>query len=306
MNTLDQRQGRLMKAGAFASVTVAVILIAAKTWAVLATGSVSLLGSLADSALDLIASVVTLIAIVASLIPPDEEHRFGHGKAEAIAGLFQTSVIFGSSVFLTWRAVSRVLEPAEIEQGMAGIVVSVFAMVLTLALVIFQKRVIRETGSVAISADRLHYVGDFMVNGAVIVALVLATQFGILIADGVFGLGIALYIAFNAWQIAKNSIDILMDREFPTEEREKIFNLVMGSPHVKGLHELKTRRSGLTSFIQMHISLDPDLPLKEAHAIADEVEATVGEAFPNAEIIIHTDPLGLEPGETADELERGS
>ncbi len=154
----------------------------------------------------------------------------------------------------------------------------------------------------AITADRLHYVGDLLLNTGVIVALLLSTMAGVPAADGYFGLGIALYIGWSAYQIARESIDMLMDKEFNTDEREKIFNLVMETPEVKGLHDLKTRRSGLQSFIQFHIELDPDLNLFEAHHIADEVEATVGEEFPNAEIIIHTDPLGLEIVETHDEL----
>lgn len=297
-----KEQRRLMRLGAMASVAVALILIAAKSYAWWLSGSVSLLGSLADSSLDFLASAVNLFAIIVALQPADEEHRFGHGKAEAIAGLFQTSIIFGSSGFLIYRSVERILNPVPIEAGMLGIWVSVFAILMTLGLVIFQKKVIAKTGSVAISADRLHYVGDFLLNGGVIAALLLSTVVGIPAADGYFGLGIALYIGWNAFQIARESIDMLMDKEFKREEREKIFNLVMETPEIKGLHDLKTRRSGLQSFIQFHIELDPDLNLFEAHHIADEVEATVGEEFPNAEIIIHTDPLGLEMMETHDEL----
>ncbi len=292
----------MMRLGAVASVAVALVLIAAKGYAYLQSGSVALLGSLFDSSLDFLASAVNLFAIFVSLQPADEEHRFGHGKAEAIAGLFQTSIIMGSAVFLLYRSILRIADPIPIEAGELGIGVSVLAIVLTLFLVIFQKRVIARTGSVAISADRLHYVGDLLLNGGVITALLLSTWAGIPAADGFFGLAIALYIGWNAIQIAKTSTDMLMDREFAPEEREKIFNLVMENPDVKGLHDLKTRRSGLMSFIQMHIELDPKLNLYDAHTIADEVEATVGEAFPNAEIIIHTDPLGLEQVETQDEL----
>lgn len=295
-------QKRLMRMGAMASVMVALTLIAAKGYAWWLSGSVSLLGSLADSSLDFLASAVNLFAIIVALQPADEEHRFGHGKAEAIAGLFQTSIIFGSSAFLVYWSFLRIMNPVPIEAGTLGIGVSVFAILMTLGLVTFQKKVIAKTKSVAITADRLHYVGDLLLNGGVIVALLLATMAGIPAADGYFGLAIALYIGWNAYQIARTSIDMLMDREFGREEREKIFNLVMENPDVKGLHDLKTRRSGLLSFIQMHIELDPDINLFEAHTIADEVEATVGEEFAGAEIIIHTDPLGLEMMETHDEL----
>lgn len=297
-------QKRLMRHGAMASVLVAITLIAAKGYAWWLSGSVSLLGSLADSSLDFLASAVNLFAIIVALRPADADHRFGHGKAEAIAGLFQTSIIFGSSGYLIYWSVLRIMNPVPIEGGLLGIGVSVFAIFMTLGLVMFQKKVIAKTGSVAISADRLHYVGDLLLNSGVIVALLLSTMAGIPAADGFFGLGIALYIGWNAYQISRISIDMLMDKEFSDPEREKIFNLVMENPDVKGLHELKTRRSGLTSFIQFHIELEPDLNLFEAHTIADEVEATVGEAFSNSEIIIHTDPLGLERAKTIDELGR--
>lgn len=295
-------QKRLMRMGAMASVMVALTLIAAKAYAWWLSGSVALLGSLADSSLDFLASAVNLFAIIVALQPADEEHRFGHGKAEAIAGLFQTSIIFGSSAFLVYWSFLRIMNPVPIEAGTLGIEVSVFAILMTLGLVTFQKKVIAKTKSVAITADRLHYVGDLLLNGGVIVALLLSTMAGIPAADGYFGLAIALYIGWNAYQIGRTSIDMLMDREFGPKEREKIFNLVMENPDVKGLHDLKTRRSGLLSFIQMHIELDPDINLFEAHAIADEIETTVGEEFAGAEIIIHTDPLGLEMMETHDEL----
>ncbi|MHA1544484.1 MAG: cation diffusion facilitator family transporter [Alphaproteobacteria bacterium] len=295
-------QRRLMRMGATASVMVALTLIAAKAYAWWVSDSVALLGSLADSSLDFLASAVNLFAIIVALQPADEEHRFGHGKAEAIAGLFQTSIIFGSSAFLVYWSTLRIMNPVPIEDGTLGIGVSVFAILMTLGLVTFQKKVIAKTKSVAITADRLHYVGDLLLNGGVIAALILSTMAGIPAADGYFGLAIALYIGWNAYQIARTSIDMLMDKEFGPKEREKIFNLVMENPDVKGLHDLKTRRSGLLSFIQMHIELDPDINLFEAHTIADEVEATVGEEFPGAEIIIHTDPLGLEMMETHDEL----
>ena len=304
MTHASKKQRYLMRAGASASVVVALVLIAAKSLAWWKTGSVALLGSLTDSVLDFLASLINFVAVRASLTPPDEDHRFGHGKAEAIAGLFQSSLILGSAVFIGWHAWERILDPVVVDHSVLGIGVSFFAIALTLGLVIFQKHVIKHTGSVAISADRLHYVGDLLLNSAVIVALVLSTFANIPGADGWFGLGIAVYIAWNAYLIARSSIDMLMDKEFSNQEREQIFNLVMGNKDVKGMHDLKTRKSGLMSFIQMHIELDPEMPLYEAHTVADEVEATIGEAFAGAEIIIHTDPLGLEEAETVLELER--
>ncbi|MCK5040716.1 MAG: cation diffusion facilitator family transporter [Sphingomonadales bacterium] len=284
----------MMGRAAKASVLVASILIVIKSIAWFMTGSIALLGSLVDSVLDLAASFVNFIAIRASLEPPDSDHRFGHGKAEAIAGVVQSSIIFGSSIFIFMESVSRLFNPQPIEATNVGIIVSVIAIVLTFALVLYQKHVVKQTGSVAIEADSLHYTGDLLLNAAVILALFLVNVEGFAIVDGIIGVGIAGYIAWTAVGIGRSSIDMLMDKEFEKAEREEIFNLVMGNPDVKGMHDLKTRRSGLQSFIQMHIELDPEMKLYDAHAVADEVEATVGEVFGNAEILIHTDPLGLE------------
>lgn len=287
----------LLKRGALASVTVAVTLVVIKSVALAKSGSVSVMGSLTDSALDVVASLVNFFAIRAALIPADAEHRFGHGKAEAIAGLFQSSIILSSGVFLAWRSAERIAHPTAITGEHFGIAVSVFAIVLTLALVSYQKRVIRMTGSVAVSADRLHYVGDVLLNLSVVAALVLSTMFALPSADGVFGVGIACYVLITAYSIFKLSVDVLMDREFSNSERERILGLALANSEVKGVHDLKTRRSGLSSFIQMHIEVEPDLSLKQAHAIADAVEVAVKKEFPGAEIIIHTDPLGFETPE---------
>jgi ferrous-iron efflux pump FieF len=284
----------LMGRAAKASVLVSGVLIVVKAIAWAMTGSVALLGSLMDSTLDLVASLVNYFAVKTAVEPPDADHRFGHGKAEAIAGLFQSSIIMGSAVFLTLESIGQLWAPNPVQRFDVGAGVSLFAIVVTAFLVAYQRKVVRETGSVAIEADSLHYQGDLLMNGAVIVALALSTYGGYAWADGLFGLLIALYIAKAATHIFKSSIDMLMDKEFSNEERENIFNIVLGNPDVKGLHDLKTRRSGLLCFIQMHIELDGDISLYDAHAIADEVEASVGEAFSSAEIIIHTDPLGLE------------
>jgi ferrous-iron efflux pump FieF len=293
-----------MSRAAWASVLVALTLVVTKGIAWTISGSVALLGSWLDSFLDLMTSLVNLIAVRAAVVPPDKEHRFGHGKAEAIAGLFQCSVILVSALFLLYASIAHLVDGEAILRGDWAIGVSVLAIVLTFGLVSYQRHVVRETGSVAIQADSLHYTGDLLLNLAVIIAVALSTLAGLVWADGVFGIGIAFYLGWAAIGIFKKSTDMLMDREFLEEEREAIFNLVMGNAHVMGLHDMKTRHSGLTSFIQMHIEVNGDLPLYDAHHIADEVEATVGEAFPNAEIIIHTDPFGLEePGHTEDELD---
>ncbi|MCH8202823.1 MAG: cation diffusion facilitator family transporter [Proteobacteria bacterium] len=293
-----------MGRAALASVLVALTLVIAKGVVWLASGSVALLGSWLDSFLDLMASLINMIAVRAAVVPPDKEHRFGHGKAEAIAGLFQCSLILISALFLLYASARHLIAGEALLRGGWAIGVSVLAIVLTFGLVAYQRQVVRQTGSVAIEADSLHYTGDLLLNLAVIAAVALSSYAGFVWADGLFGMAIAFYLGWAALRIFRKSVDILMDREFLDEEREAIFNLVMGNKEVLGLHDMKTRRGGLTSFIQMHIEVKSDLSLFDAHQIADEVEATVGEAFPNTEIIIHTDPLGLEePDHTAGELD---
>ena len=293
-NHVTEKSAHLMKLAGWASLFVAFSLIAVKAGAWMMSGSVSLLGSLADSTLDLLASLINFIAIRTALEPADKDHRFGHGKAEAIAGLFQACIIIIAALFLLWQSGARLIDPVPLVKSEIGILVSVLAIVMTFALVMFQKYVVRETGSVAVAADSLHYAGDLMMNVAVIVALGLTMLDMFPWIDGAFGIGISFYIAKSAYEIGRSSIDMLMDKEFDQEDRDVIFNLVLGNDDVKGIHDLKTRKSGLQSFIQFHIELEPTLTLVEAHAIADEVEATVGEEFSFAEIIIHTDPLGLE------------
>ncbi len=293
-----------MGRAAWASVLVALTLVVAKGVVWMASGSVALLGSWLDSMLDLMASLINLIAVRAAVVPPDKEHRFGHGKAEAIAGLFQCLLIMISALFLLYASISHLIAGEPVLRGGWAIGVSVLAIILTVVLVAYQRQVVRQTGSVAIEADSLHYTGDLLLNLAVIAAVALSSFAGLVWADGLFGMAIAFYLGWAALGIFRKSVDILMDREFLDEEREAIFNLVMGNKDVLGLHDMKTRRSGLTSFIQMHIELEPALSLYDAHYIADEVEATVGEAFPNTEILIHTDPFGLEePSHTVDELD---
>ncbi|MFQ5984531.1 MAG: cation diffusion facilitator family transporter [Alphaproteobacteria bacterium] len=288
-----QASARLMKLATGASVAVAGTLIGVKLAAWLLTDSVSLLSSLIDSLMDVAASLVNFVAVRHALQPPDHEHRFGHGKAEPLAGLGQAAFIAGSAVFLVIEATNRLFHPQPIPHGLVGIGVMVFAILLTIALVHFQRYVVRKTGSTAVKADALHYASDVMVNATVIVSIGLSVGLGWHWADPVFALGIALYILRCAWEIARSALDILMDREFADEERERIRAIVMEHPEVRGMHELRTRSSGIKPFIQFHLELDGELNLSRAHAIADEVEARIKEVFPGAEIIIHQDPEGL-------------
>lgn len=288
------RQTSLKKQATIASVTVAVLLIAAKVAAWLLTDSVAVLSSLVDSFLDAAASIITLFAVRFAVEPADREHRFGHGKAEALAGLGQAAFICGSGALLLIEAVRRLFDPRPVRDEWIGIAVMVFSIVLTLALVAFQRHVVRKTGSVAIEGDSLHYAGDLALNGSVIIALGAHYLWGWQWLDPAFAVLIVLWLLWNARKVGRNSLDMLLDRELPEEERTKIKQIALSHPEARALHFLRSRRSGADTFIQFHLELDPDMTLMRAHDIADEVELAILEAFPNAEIIIHQDPEGLE------------
>ncbi|RUQ34828.1 MAG: cation diffusion facilitator family transporter, partial [Candidatus Competibacteraceae bacterium] len=278
-----------MRLATYASVATAIVLIAAKLAAALLTGSVSVLASLVDSMMDAAASIINLLAVHYSLQPPDRDHRFGHGKAEPLAGLVQAAFIAGSAVFLILQAVDRLLNPRPLSDAVVGVGVLVFAIAATALLLLFQRRVIHYTQSTAIRADALHYATDLLTNGATIVALGLA-MLGWTTMDPLFAIGIALYILYSAGHIGYESIQLLMDRELPIEIHARITEIARQHPQVRGVHDIRTRRSGQTYFVQMHLMLDDQIPLVEAHRIADEVEASILAAFPNADILIHEDP----------------
>ncbi|MBU6299386.1 MAG: cation diffusion facilitator family transporter [Alphaproteobacteria bacterium] len=282
----------LMRRVAFAAVGTASFLVLLKTVAFVLTGSIAMMASLADSALDVIASFVNLLAIRHALTPADAEHRFGHGKAEPLAGLAQSAFIGGSSVFLVIESVRRIIEPHIIHRGDAGLLVMGVSIVVTIVLVAAQQITVRRTGSIAIGADRMHYVSDILVNAGVALGIVLASKFGITVADPAVGLLVAGVLAVGVWQVFRQSYDQLMDRELPDAERARIENIVMRHPDVRNVHDLRTRAAGTTAFIQLHIELDPAISLLRSHAVSDEVEAAVLQAFPKAEVIIHQDPQG--------------
>ena len=287
-----------MRWATYASVAVAFVLIIIKMIAYVFTGSVAILSSLIDSLLDLIASAINLFAVKHALVPADHEHRYGHGKAEAIAGLTQAAFIVGSSLFLIFEAINRFSHPQAVENGMVGIGVMVITITLTALLVKFQHYVVKKTGSIAINADSLHYVGDLLLNLSVIAALILSVYFDVQMADPIFALLIAAFILKSAWEIVKQSLSQLMDQELPDTLREEIKTIALQHPGVRNLHELRTRSSGRQYFIQLHLEMDGELKLKEAHQIANEVENEICKAFPNAEVIIHEDMEGLHEGET--------
>jgi len=281
-----------MRLATYASFSVAITLVLAKTFAWAATDSVVLLATLIDSTLDAVASLVTLFAVRQAVAPPDKEHRFGHGKAEALAGLGQSAFIAGSAGFLLLESGRRLLHPVPMESYGPSLIVMGFSIALTLALMLFQRHVIRKTNSTAIKADALHYRTDFMVNGSVIVALLLAIE-GWPGFDALFAIGIAIYILYSSWEIVRQSLDDLMDRELPDEERDAIKRIALANADVRDLHDLRSRRSGIATFIQLHLEVDDKFSILQAHKISDEVERALQQAYPNAEIIIHVDPSSV-------------
>lgn len=287
-----EEAARLMRLATYASVSVALSLILAKLIAWFWTDSVSLLATLIDSTLDAAAAILNMLAVRHALTPADKEHRFGHGKAEALAGLGQAMFIAGSAGFLMLEAFGRFFHPQAPQAIEVGIGVMILSIVATLGLLAVQKHVISKTNSTAIKADSLHYKTDLYVNASVILALVLAA-YGWAGFDALFAIGIGIFILYSAWEIVQHAIHDLMDHELSDEEREQIRDIVVTHPKARGMHDLRTRKSGVTYFIQLHLELDDDLLLKEAHEIADEVEASLFAAFPNAEIIIHEDPASL-------------
>lgn len=285
---------RLKRLATNAAVTVAGILIVIKLWAWAMTGSVAMLASLVDSTLDLFASALNLFAVRHALTPADREHRFGHGKAEALAGLGQAVFIGGSAVFLAFQSAERLAHPAPVEQSALGLVVIGVSIVLTIALVMLQRHVIRRTRSLAISADRLHYVTDIATNAGVVAALVLSGLYGLHIADPLIGIAIGGVIALGAVNILRGAFDELMDRELDDPDRERIKVIVRAQDEIVSLHDLRTRRSGHRTFIQLHLELPPKMTLIQAHRISDKVEQAVMAAFPGAEVLIHQDAAGVE------------
>ena len=289
-----------MRLATYASLGVAFTLIVAKLVAWGVSDSVSLLATLIDSTLDALASLVNLLAVRHALSPADREHRFGHGKAEALAGLGQAAFITGSAGFLLLESTRRIVNPVPLESYGLGIGVMLFSIAATTGLLLFQRHVIRKTGSTAISADSLHYRTDLLVNGSVILALWLSVQ-GWSGFDPLFAIAIALYILYSAWEIVQQAFDHLMDRELPDEEREQIKTTALAHPKVRGMHDLRSRRSGIDTFLQLHLELDDELTLLQAHAISDEVEASLQQVYPAAEVIIHIDPVSVVPDESTPE-----
>lgn len=283
----------LNRSAAFASILAAAFLLALKGWAAWSTGSTAMLGSLADTTLDLVASLATLLGVWVAAQPADDKHRFGHGKAEAIAALFQIVLISISAIGIASRAVEQFLSGARTQAAAQGIVVSVAAILVTFALLAWQRHVIRRTGSLAIHTDSVHYQSDLLLNIAVILALALDQYAGLGGADPLFGFGIALWLGWGAWNASKAVLNQLMDHEWPSERKERVLELIAANPDISGVHDLRTRTSGNKDFVQFHVWVDAEMTVRQAHRVMDEIEARIHEEFPAVEVLIHTDPEGL-------------
>ncbi len=276
---------------------MAIGLLGLKMWAAVATGSVAMLGSLADTGLDIVASLVTLYSVRLAAQPADHDHRFGHGKAEALAALFQTGIIVASALAIGWRGISLIGHDAKPSHPELGIGVSLIAIIATLVLITYQRYVVKQTGSVAIHADHVHYSSDVALNASVIAALVLDAILGVRGADPMFGVAIAAWLLWHAREVASTAIDQLMDKEWPPEKRARFLAVAQSHPELRGIHDMRTRTSGAHDFVQFHVWVDPAMTVLDAHRVMDEVEAKLMAEFPGTEVLIHPDPEGHEAEE---------
>lgn len=283
----------LNRSAALASIGVAILLVALKAWAAWSTGSTAMLGSLADTGLDLIASLATLTGVWIAAQPDDERHRFGHGKAEALAAMFQVVLISISALGIAFRAIEQFLAGARTDSAAEGIGVSLVALAATVALLGWQRYVIRKTNSLAIETDHVHYQSDLLLNIAVIAALALDQYAGIAGSDPLFGLAIAAWLGWGAWGASQSAIEQLMDHEWPDEKKQRFLETMARHPELRGVHDLRTRTAGDRDFVQFHVWVDPNMTVRDAHKVMDEIEDWLHADFPDVEILIHPDPEGL-------------
>ena len=295
---------RLRRLATYASIGVAATLIATKLAAYLMTDSVAMLSSLLDSTIDLLSALVTAFGVANALRPPDQQHRFGHGKAEPLAALAQAAFIGGSSVLLAYEAINRFYRPHEIQHEVLAYSIMVLAIVLTIGLIEFQHIVVKRTSSMAIGADRLHYIGDLLVNAAVIAAFALHQWTGYVWFDPLFALIVAASLSGMAVHLARQALDVLMDSELPEEDREKIKRIVEGHAAVKGLHDMRTRSDSDRIFVELHVEMDGELPLHKAHDISEELVTLVQKEFHDADVLIHQDPSGHHEKRLDTQIER--
>ena len=282
----------LNRSAAIASISMASVLLGLKGWGAYATGSTAMLGSLADTALDLVSSIATLAGVWIAGLPDDDNHRFGHGKAEAISALLQVVLIAVSAVGLMGHAGTELVAGTHTADAGTGVIVSAVAIVGTLGLLAWQRHVIRQTASIAISTDHLHYKADLVMNVAVIAALVLDQLAGWHWADAVFGIAIALWLGWGAWEASTQAVDQLMDHEWPDDMKNRFLEVLARHPEIEGIHDLRTRTAGNRHFVQFHVWMDGRMSVAEAHDVMDEIEAKILSEFPDIEVLIHPDPTG--------------
>ena len=289
---MEQQYTKYVKRAANFAVIVAATLIIAKAFAWWQTGSMAILAAMTDSLVDLFASLTNMLVLRFALQPADDDHTFGHGKAESLAALAQSAFITGSATFLLLQGIQRLTEPQLVQSSELGVAISLFSIALTAVLVWYQKKVVKLTQSPAIEADSLHYQTDLYMNAAILVAMIL-NIYGVVYADAVFAIGIALYILFNAAKMCWEAVQSLLDKALPQEEVDQIWAIALQHPRIIGIHDVKTRRAGAIRFIQLHLELDDHLPLVVAHDITDSLEQKILTAFPHSEVIIHQEPTTI-------------
>ncbi|MGB4112378.1 MAG: cation diffusion facilitator family transporter [Yoonia sp.] len=294
MNT--QSETRLNLSAGLLSVTVALVLVIAKLWAFGETGSLSIAATLADSAMDLMMSLGGLVAIIYAAKPSDDDHNFGHTSAEDLAALGQSIFILISATVIAVAAILRLLDRnvSLPEREASGMVVIVFSIVITIALVLWQRRVAKQTGNRVVAADSLHYLGDLIPNVGALIALWASAKFGIGQIDSIVALAAAALLAFGAMRIGKAAFDALMDRQADTGMIAGIEDITRDFEGVHGFHDLKTRVAGSRVFVNLHIELDGTQTLEDAHAIGAALRRAITEAYPRADVLIHKDPVGVE------------
>jgi ferrous-iron efflux pump FieF len=296
---------RLRSFASLTSVGVALVLLGVKLLAWLATGSVALLTSAVDALVDTGASVVTLVGIRYAQRPPDRDHRFGHGKGEAIAGFTQANLLAGAAVVLGAQSIQRLIFPEPLQALGIGLGVIGASLAVATALVVMQTWVVRRTGSTAIAADRAHYLTDIAVNAAVLAALAVTRLTGWERADPAFALGISAYMLANAYGIAKQALVQLLDREISSADRQRIKDAVLACDGARDLHDLRTRYAGDRTFVEYHLEVDGDLSVDNGHAIGDATEAVIEHLLPGTvEVTAHIEPVGIDD-ERLDERVRG-
>jgi ferrous-iron efflux pump FieF len=288
---------RAVRLATWLSIATAVFLVLLKVFGWAASGSVSLLASLLDSGLDLVASLAVFFAVRWAAQPPDWDHRHGHGKAEAFAGLLQAGLVFGSGLFVAWEAIDRIVSPRPVANGGWAVAIMAVSILVTLGLVWFQTRAIASSGSVAIKGDRAHYTADLVSNLVALIGVGSATFLAAAPLDAVAGLIVAVWLLWGAFSVLREAADQLLDHELPAETQAAVTAAVLADPNIGGVHRLRTRSSGSVPMVQMHVDLDPDLTLAQAHDLIEQAEIRVREALPGADILIHPDPrrAGADP-----------